>query len=480
MDGNASTQPLRQSADEIDLVQLVLTVWRGRGIIAGTVVLCLMLAGLFLGYEKLKTVYGNYVQSYIALNGFVDGAYPNGASFSPTDLLSDEVLSSVTSQGVFSDLSAEQIRSATQANFGSPATAAIRREWEVALQNAETSGDQIAAINAQYQDQLERLNSTTVSLTVYPEKLGIDATAATALASLIPQAWQDVFVDRYRFVLPSNVISAAELNPPSALTDTRQLLQAQQYLFEASRNMEVAAEDARLASLRTANGLNASELTYQIKAFTSFYLNPLLGNRISRNDPFLEARLRELQLETQRITSLLQSNTDSIVQLVALQNRDGNVQRQPSAVGDPAATTLSLNDSGLSSVIDLAQQAQLNQYMVSLFDRDWELNTQLADLEYQIAQFNTQSSMNVEDLRTVASAEFISLSENIDSLLSVWVDEGLRSAGQLFAVQAPPQLYSGAGSVTPKMALTLALALVLGVFVGIVVVLLRGAVRPAV
>ena len=48
-----------------------------------------------------------------------------------------------------------------------------------------------------------------------------------------------------------------------------------------------------------------------------------------------------------------------------------------------------------------------------------------------------------------------------------------------FAVQAPPQLYSGAGSVTPKMALTLALALVLGVFVGLVAVLLRGAMRPA-
>ena len=47
-------------------------------------------------------------------------------------------------------------------------------------------------------------------------------------------------------------------------------------------------------------------------------------------------------------------------------------------------------------------------------------------------------------------------------------------------MQAPPQLYSGAGSVTPKMSLTLVLALVLGVFVGIVAVLLRGAVRPAV
>lgn len=148
-------------------------------------------------------------------------------------------------------------------------------------------------------------------------------------------------------------------------------------------------------------------------------------------------------------------------------------------MAEKSAKPLSLDSNSLSSVIDLAQQAQLNQYLASLFDRDWELNTQLADLEYQISQFSTQNSTNVDDLRSVASAEFISLSENIDALLSVWVDEGLRSAGQLFAVQAPPQLYSGAGSVTPRTTLTLALALVLGVFVGLVAVLLRGAMRPA-
>ena len=136
---------------------------------------------------------------------------------------------------------------------------------------------------------------------------------------------------------------------------------------------------------------------------------------------------------------------------------------------------LSLDNSGLASVIDLAQQAQLNQYVILLFERAWELTEQLAEVDFQIAQLTSESYSGL-DVTDEAEVAFADLSQQIEALFSRLMDEEVQGAGVLYATQVPPQVYSNWEQTSQRLSLLFALAIVLGVMLGSAIVLVRGSI----
>lgn len=479
-DGSSPATNVNPPSDEIDLRDLVVSLWNGRGLIIGAVLIALLGAFSYVIVDYLRKQDTHVIQGYISLTSIVDGRYPNGTNFSVEDLTSSEVLSEVRTSAGLVDLDVTDLASSVRVSFGHPGSAAVRSEWERAVEDAlaaDLGADEIAVINTEYSERLTQLNSRSVSITVDPVPLNLSDAAAQNLAMTVPMVWQRIYIEDYKIALPPSMLTVNALDVPESLASTRELLQAQQFLFVAKKLMEIAGEESRLATLRAGRGLNAAEVAYNIDQFTTFYLNPMLGSLLRIEDPTAQMRLRELELERNRLLTLRRSNSSSIEQISAIQGGNLGASRPAGQSGDAGSTVLSLDNTGIASVVDLAQQAQLNQYLVSLFDRDWELSSDLADIDLQISQLTPRNAVNGGDILEIANLEFATLSSDITSLLTLWMSEELRSTQTLYSVQVPAQVYQPTSIVNPKYSLLVALSLVLGGFLGIVAALMRNVVR---
>lgn len=434
-----------------------------------------LIALAYVLFDHQRKTSLRFVESFIALNGIIDQQYPNGASFSPTDLLTEEVLAETGRALGLEAVATTELRKAIVVQFGHPNTAQIRTEWTQAVEEAvdqNVSADALAEINQRYTDRLSRLNNASLSIQVFPDLIGVDEAKALAIAQAIPAAWQKVFVEAYRFTTPPELVPVSGLSPPRDLSSTRNLLEAQQYLFTVAQILSTVREDPRLSSLRSIGSGNAAELQFQLERFNTFLLNPLLGARISAADPFADIRLQQLRRERARIDSLKRATSASIGQLSVLRSRASTDANDSTANPDRSGTVLSLDESGLSSVIDLAQQAQLNQYVIVLFEREWELTKQLADIDLQISQLTSMNASGL-DVSDEADVTFVDLSEKIEALFSRLMDEEMQSSGDLYATQVPPQVYSGWDGRSQNTQLLVALSIILGLITGIAVTLLR-------
>jgi hypothetical protein len=249
-------------------------------------------------------------------------------------------------------------------------------------------------------------------------------------------------------------------------------LQAQQFLFAVRKIAAKVSENPRLSTLRAGAGPNAAEIQFQIDRFNNFYLNPMLSGSIEAGDNFVGSRLQQLTRERSRLLALQRATTANIDQMANLRGRASSAGAPSSSAGDRSGTVLSLDESGLSSVIDLAQQAQLNQYVILLFEREWGITEQLAEINFQIDQLTSEYTGSV-DVGSDAEEAFVLLSEQVEALFARLMDEEIRSSGQLYATQVAPQVYAASEGLSQRAGLLLVLAMLLGTLAGMAAVLVR-------
>lgn len=465
----------QHSDDEIDLGQLARRLWRGRGIIASALLLSMLLVTAYALLEQVGRSSIKFVESYVSLGGIVDQKYPNGSSFSPSDFVSEEVLSEVIRTLDLQALSSNDLRQAISVQFGHPDTAHIRVEWGMAVReavNSNASAAALAEINSRFSNRIERLNGSTVSIQVNHHRISINEGAAIAIAHAVPQAWQNVFVNTNGLTAPPEIIPISGLSPPNDLSTTRSLLEAQQFLFAVRQIASTVQDNPRLSSLRSQRGFNAAELRFQIERFNSFYLNPLLSGSIESNDNFVAARLQQLRRERTKLADLRDATRSSLSQIATLRGRISNDAQPMLGVGDRSGTILSLDESGLGSVIDLAQQAQLNQYIILLFEREWDITGELVDIDFQIAQLTSDPYSGV-NVAAEAEVEFLRISQEIETLFERLMDDESLGLGSLYSTQIPPQAYSNWDTGSQRLQLLLALSVVIGLILGMFLVLVR-------
>ncbi|MGB3538547.1 MAG: hypothetical protein WBA42_10340 [Mesorhizobium sp.] len=86
-----TTSTLADEEDhEVSLREILYRLWRQRGTLVTLPLLALCLAAVIVGFKSWSTQ--NPVVYYVALSNIDKGHYPNGAEFSPQDLLAPDVL----------------------------------------------------------------------------------------------------------------------------------------------------------------------------------------------------------------------------------------------------------------------------------------------------------------------------------------------------------------------------------------------------
>ncbi len=84
-----------------------------------------------------------------------------------------------------------------RAEYGHPGSRALRSEWNAALKQAQdndASIEQIQELNQTYQNELTRLNSGSISISITHRALGVNEATAISIAQDLPRMWQTVFV----------------------------------------------------------------------------------------------------------------------------------------------------------------------------------------------------------------------------------------------------------------------------------------------
>ena len=100
-------------ADEISLTDIVLKLWRRRGLI---VLLPLLAGGLgLIAVLMMATQSFTPTVYYLNLTGIEKGTYPNGVAFSPKDLQAPEVLAAQASRMQIEDV--DDLQKAVNVSF---------------------------------------------------------------------------------------------------------------------------------------------------------------------------------------------------------------------------------------------------------------------------------------------------------------------------------------------------------------------------
>lgn len=183
------------ASDEIDLTELFSILWNAKWLIFLVTAGAVFATAVLLSVSALQKNDTKYLQSYVDITGITDAQYPNGMSFSPTDLTSSDIVSRLLE--AYPALDLETMSESIRAEYGHPGSRALRSEWNAALKQAQdndASIEQIQELNQTYQNELTRLNSGSISISITHRALGVNEATAISIAQDLPRMWQTVFV----------------------------------------------------------------------------------------------------------------------------------------------------------------------------------------------------------------------------------------------------------------------------------------------
>ena len=162
MSQTTSQMPDNLFEDEISLTDIIVRLWKRRGLIVLLPLLCCgaTLIWLFTSVTQSRTP----TVHFIDLTGIEKSAYPSGAPFSVQDLVAPEVLAHLADRVGLENNS--DFREAISVSAYSPSTPGILKKYDQNLSRSNLSTTEIDAINAALTEELARTTERTVRISI--------------------------------------------------------------------------------------------------------------------------------------------------------------------------------------------------------------------------------------------------------------------------------------------------------------------------
>lgn len=192
---------VQPSVDLTDFVSFLRALWRGRWYIAvfAGVALLLSVAALF-AFRTLGPITTTYNTALVlTMPGAEPGKYPNGTSFSPSDLRSPNVLSRVYEQNSLRNwnMSLEEFVDSVGVTLYALGMDSISGRYRDRLADRNLTFEEKKSIEEEYRQQIAGLINTGVLVTLdVPDQFGIPAQVARKVVNDIPAAWADIFINQ--------------------------------------------------------------------------------------------------------------------------------------------------------------------------------------------------------------------------------------------------------------------------------------------
>jgi hypothetical protein len=493
----SETDPASYYDDEISISELLMKLWAKRGII---VILPLVFAGLTLVVLVAgKTIAGNTVSFYVELNGItltrdetqvisdsvsdiVNGAakndspslqqttvstrYPNGMLFSPQDLVNPSVLRALAEQyGVSSEDLAKHI----DVQFGTPISNGVLEEYKAALSaNSKGSTQDLAALNARYQDKLSVAAKRGLKIEVNFVALEISQQQGSEIAASLPRQWNSVYTKQFNTILPSEISSLRWTDSIFDLSSTLGLQEADIQLQMLKKGTELLSSNSRLRGLENERGTNAADLSGYIDDFRAIFFEPLYLSAFENASSLSRVYERDIR---RKIAELDEEIAEVIARLSDIRTFQAGAEARSGAVGSNAGTQL--DGSALSAVVNLAEQAALSNYLQESLDLRYALIQEKVELGTKLARLASGEGDDTavsSDFRELANLRYTNIVSSYSDLL-IKAQTMLKNATpSYYAVMTQPT--TDGKLIEKRDFLFLLLALVLGGMLAIIAVLM--------
>ncbi len=479
---NSGREPEYYADDEISLTELASSVWRIRGIIAGAALVACALASAFLAYSQLTEIRRDAVTGFIELTAITNSQYPSGAAFSPTDLTSPEVLESVRETLKLEDTI--ELGDALTVAYGHPKSGALRAERDAAIKNAtanEIGVAEIQELQTTYDTRIRSLNQNGLKLSVNIDQLSISPATGITIIETLPKTWQTVYADRYRILVSDEIARLSRIDLSESISTGDAPLATDQYLRQARATLAAINNDPRLSMLTSPNGATASEFIYQLDQFRQLYFDPYLASKIQNGNTLGQLFIQDLLANRTELKAKLAETSQTIDTIASMRNQMRALNQDAQQARNPNdQAMLNLNGDGLNSIINLAQQSGMQDYLTQLFERRFGLIEQIAEINTRIEKF-TNNSIEGFDSDTYAeavNAQFNQFEAAVAALVDLAHSRARQTTSNLYEFIATPALPSELPEPS-RASMILILSALLGSAVGLVGGLLMRVIRGA-
>lgn len=461
----------------ISFSDIVWRLWDWRGLIVLVPLLCAGIAALVvlvsvLAQDRLATY-------LISLRNIENQRYPNGAEFSPRDLLIPEVIAQLRSRHDVE--SASDLRDAVSVVYDSPLAEGIAQKYQQRLSARNLTQAEIDSLNQRYLEDLRNAMRSSLRITVDYGSLGLDSSAGQAIAAELPGVWSSVYTTKYRIFTDSSLADLAVTRSQEDLSDTGSIITANARVEAMDRGLQTFLEDNRFAMLRTADGLSAADMRIELNNFRSIWFNPLKAYTLgAAADTIASSYLDELGLNIAEKRREVESFTQTLAGLNQFQgsSRTDTPAAQPPSVQGNQPNTVQVGDSAFSGIVELAQQASFASFVERILDERREAMVELAAMEKERDfALNTAEGTIPPEFRTQASQVLSEVTGHYSQLLDDAEALMRNRAGDLFEPLLGPVL-SGGKMLSLRSALFIVAAGLAGGLAVVIGVLVAGSVRP--
>lgn len=488
MSDSSQTQSLLANDDEIDLVDLFRKIWSQRGLIAGIVIatVCLVMA-----YHLAKaTFYSTKRIDYPITIVFLDSShtYPDGTAFSPFDLVNTRLVAEIAERYSMQPARLSQSLSVSNSNallsMGEEKLASF-------LQNAKTPNEVVEQVN-QSLTEIRQETRKALTLSIDINKSGLNPEQASRLLADLAETWASRAIEAGKMNVDLGY-PASQLQLPA----TKNLVDVYDQVYRYADSLRVAMDE--FSKLSGANSLILhgntitdvkrellSKLDYDIKPLRSFAYSS--ADVLSGRDPGLQVRIlsrkRDLELENRKITKLIAAYSATLNQL---SNKERQVFQNETGLNGPHMTGAQLDQTFFNSMLELGDKLSAVEMREEIYrmrntaiENQIELEKELEILSAGPSEYDmTETIALLEDSKSRLVDELNKSQLQLMAFVNEYASQVLKSGSNLYLADSAPQARGGTLVVDKKALLTIVLGGFLGLLVGIVVALLRVAIKKS-
>jgi len=475
------------NSDEIDLLDLIKSIWLQRGLVLGFMLVA-VLAVLSFHFSKASFSIADRVDYPVSLSFLTDDnlSYPNGISFSPRDLITGAVLqSSIKTSGL--ELSLEALENSISVASSNSILTKSEEKLSALLTNAKTPDE----IRLAAETSLKYLKETgrgyiTVSLDL--NGLGINAQQGSALLEILVDEWARSSLERGLMNLDiARPLVPFSISEDSNLIDTYD--QATSYL-KSLNSAVLQLSDLSGTSSLIVDGMSLADVERRLSALRDFDIGPLRAfaysnsSSLANSDSSIQVRLfsrqRLLNLEHVRLTKLIGSYDLALVQLGTDNNQQYSGKSNVSSQGNSAQ----FDQSFLDSLLQLGTKLGAVDTRKQLFENRIQAVEELLMLEKEIAillgtssdkELKINPNIILKGALVTIQKDLNEIQQNIGQFVDAIRELTLESHTQVYIANSAPQVRGGFMQLAPRFALFVVLGAILGLFLGVFVALIRSA-----
>ena len=373
--------------DEIDLTLIFQKFWVKRGLILIIPFLTLViLTALILIKSSLYS--DKSLSLYINLKGIKEGTYPNGTTFSTSDLLSNDVISDLAEKNNIRDV--DSLKSALSSEYAAINESKIFYEFQNQLNNKKLNASELNAVNEEFLKRINAAKQNSLKITFMYSKLSLSQNDAEILLRQVPETWVNVFSQKHNILLNTKIhkldlANDQNVNSKNYLLDDLALTLNKKIRL-ATNSLDAIIDDSRLRSVLNEKGQSAIELSNELSHLNTTILSPSINNLIAKGQGatrFYQMNLLEQKKVLDKRLEKVEQSSKMIADIITQRSSNKNIGLETGVIAP-----MDLNATGINEIQALSKDKILAEYLTKNLDLTQNIVTESESIQSELRKIN--------------------------------------------------------------------------------------------